>query len=323
MMRFLLTAAAALCLAGAAPPPALTDADRAEIVANAAKLLEDRYVDAALGRRLAAALRREASSWRAISDPAMFARTVSDWLRRASADGHLGLTFVPAGIDDTPGPVTLGEDMERWYGAGVNHGVERIERLPGGVVLLELTVFPPPTMGADVVAAALNVVAQGRVLILDLRNNGGGAETTSLLLGHLLPPGSPLSGGYDRPSETRSHRNSPDWVPGRRFGETKPVYVLVSRKTFSAAEAVAYDLQALKRATIVGERTGGGAHPYEFRRVHRHFALDLPEGKSINPITGGNWQGVGVRPDVEVPAAQALAKALELAAAANPTTAGS
>jgi C-terminal processing protease CtpA/Prc len=102
-------------------------------------------------------------------------------------------------------------------------------------------------------------------------------------------------------------------VPGRRFGPTKPVYVLTSHKTFSAAEAVAYDLQALKRAVIVGETTGGGANPFEYRRVHPHFAVDLPESRSVNPITGTNWQGTGVKPDVEVPAEQALDKALELA----------
>src|SRR3546814_11177292 len=76
------------------------------------------------------------------------------------------------------------------------------------------------------------------------------------------------------------------------------------------AEAVAYSLQALGRATIVGETTGGGAHPFEYRRVHEHFAVDLPEGKSINPVTGTNWQGTGVKPDVEVPDGQALDTAI-------------
>jgi C-terminal processing protease CtpA/Prc len=102
-------------------------------------------------------------------------------------------------------------------------------------------------------------------------------------------------------------------VPGRRFGGARPVYVLTSKNTFSAAEGFAYDLKALNRVKVVGQRSGGGAHPFQYRRVHPHFVLSLAEGRSINPITGGNWQGTGVAPDVEVPAEQALEVALKMA----------
>jgi C-terminal processing protease CtpA/Prc len=159
----------------------------------------------------------------------------------------------------------------------------------------------------------MTIAAQGNALIIDLRRNGGGAETANLMSGYLLPPGSKMSGGYDRPSNTYSIQTSPYWVPGRVFGSEKPIYILTSKRTFSAAEAFAYDFQALKRATIVGEVTGGGANPFEYRRVHPHFALSLPEARSINPITGTNWQDVGVKPDVQVPADKALETALQLA----------
>lgn len=98
-----------------------------------------------------------------------------------------------------------------------------------------------------------------------------------------------------------------------RFGGTKPLYVLISHKTFSAAEAFAYDLQAMKRITVVGEASGGGAHPYERRRLSDHFLIKLPEMRSINPITGTDWQGVGLKPDVPTTPELALDKALELA----------
>lgn len=300
----------------AAMPPQLSDADRRQVIATAATLLEERYVDPKLGRQLADQLRRSRDRWNGISDPKEFAESVTQWLRRESKDGHLGLSYSAEAIPENSSEGAFAAEMDRWYGAQVNHGVERIERLPGNIMLLDLRVFPPPAMGGDVIASAMSVVAQGDALILDLRNNGGGAETASLVLGYMLPGGSQLGGTYDRPTNTNRHYSSPDWVPGRRFGDSKPLYVLVSRKTFSAAEAVAYNLQALKRATIIGERTGGGAHPFEFRRVHAHFALDLPEGRSVHPVTGGNWQGVGVKPDVEVPADQALERAVELARAA-------
>ena len=123
-----------------------------------------------------------------------------------------------------------------------------------------------------------------------------------------------MSGEYIREGDVTVQRRTLPYVPGPRFGPARPVYILTSRRTFSAAEGFAYDLQALDRATIVGERTGGGAHPYENVRVGPHFVLGLPTARSLNPITGTNWQGTGVRPDIEVEADSALAVALRLIA---------
>lgn len=284
-----------------------------EVIGAAADAIEARYVDARKARGIAEALRRSGDRWTEPRSGEAFAKEVTAYLRSISGDGHLGLSYSGKPIPPQDGEAEFSAaEMTRWYGPQVNHGIEKIERLPGNVILLDLRVFPPPDMAGDVFAAAMTVAAQGDALILDLRSNGGGMETSTLLMGYLLEGGSPLSGSYNRPTDTRTHAVSPEWVPGRRFGSTKPVYILTSRKTFSAAEAVAYDLQALGRAVIVGETTGGGANPFEYRRIHAHFALDLPESRSINPITGTNWQHVGVKPDVEVPAEQALAKALEL-----------
>ena len=308
-----LMSALLLFLAAPAMAQSLTANDRAEIVANAASLIEQRYVDATKARTIAASLRKHGRNW-TTTDPEAFAEEVTEWLRRTTGDGHLGLSYSKDPIPEGAGEANFSAaEMEKWYGPQLNHGIEKIERLPGNIMLLDLRVFPPPAMAGDVFAAALSVVAQGDALIIDLRNNAGGMETSRLLMGYLLEGGQPLSGEYNRPANRHSAGVSPDWVPGRRFGSAKPVFVLTSRKTFSAAEAVAYDLQALKRATIVGETTGGGAHPFEYRRIHPHFAVDLPEGRSINPITGGNWQDVGVKPDVAVPADQALDVALKLA----------
>ena len=313
-MRLLIGLGLLASLTAASLP--LSEKDRREVIENSADLMEQRYVDPSLGRKIASKLRSSTNRWSGIGDPKVFAKSMTEWLRTESKDGHLGLSYSVEPIPAETSAPDFSEDMKRWYGPQLNHGVEKIERLPGNIMLLDLRVFPPSEMAGDVFAAAMTVVAQGDALILDLRQNGGGGETGNLLMGYLLPGGSQLSGQYDRPTDTTTYYSSPDWVPGRRFGSNKPLYILVSNKTFSAAEAVAYNLQTLKRATIVGERTGGGAHPFEYRRVHSHFSLDLPEARSTNPITGGNWQGVGVRPDVEVPADKALDRALELARAA-------
>jgi C-terminal processing protease CtpA/Prc len=160
----------------------------------------------------------------------------------------------------------------------------------------------------------MQVIAHTDALIIDLRRNGGGADTVALVASYLFDSQQPLSGIYHRPTGKTTQNFTLPYVPGAKFGGAKPVYVLTSKRTFSAAEALAYDLQALKRATIVGEPSGGGAHPFTYKRIHPHFVLWSVVEKSVNPITGKNWQGVGVRPDVAVDQAQALDKALALIA---------
>ena len=313
MTRLLISA----LLAGYATATALSPNDQSEVVRSAARVIEKRYVDPERAHEIARKLRDAESRWSHVTDPKSFAGAVTKWLREISGDGHLGLSYSEKVLPEQTGDESFSTaEMEKYYGAHLNHGIEKIERLPGNIILLDIRVFPPSPMAGDVFAAVMTVVAQGDALIIDLRKNGGGAETANLVTGDLLDGGKPLSGDYNRPTDRHSANISPSWVPGRRFGSTKPLYILTSRKTFSAAEAIAYDLQALKRATIVGEVTGGGAHPFEYRRVHPHFAVDLPEGRSINPITKTNWQDVGVQPDIPVPAEQALDKALELARAA-------
>lgn len=287
--------------------------EQVNVINAVATVIESRYVDEKEAHEIAKVLRRSQDRWKQPLSGEAFAKQATALLRSISKDGHLGLSYSEKEIPQDGGEAAFSaSEMERWYGPQLNHGVEKIERLPGNIILVDLRVFPPPSMAGDVFAAAMTVAAQGDALIIDLRQNGGGAETSNLLTGYLLEGGSALSGSYNRPTDTHTHATSPTWVPGRRFGSTKPLYILTSRKTFSAAEAVAYDLQALKRAVIVGETTGGGANPFEYRRVHAHFAVDLPESRSVSPITGTNWQGIGVKPDVEVSAENALNKALEL-----------
>ncbi|MEM8564438.1 MAG: S41 family peptidase, partial [Pseudomonadota bacterium] len=199
-----------------------------------------------------------------------------------------------------------------WYGAHRNYGVQRIDRLENNVGYLDLRVFAPLDMGGDTLVAAMNVLADMDAMIIDLRHNGGGmADAADLVASYLFDGGrQPLTGVYDRPTDTLTQRFTQPYVSGRRFGFGKPVYVLQSKDTFSAAEALAYNLQALDRATIVGEVSGGGAHPFEYVPLTDHYVLWSVTARSINPITKGNWQGVGVKPDIEVDADSALGAAL-------------
>lgn len=306
----------ALTLSSASMAAEVSVEEQRRALEQAGELIEARYVDVERVPAIQIALEELRDNVRGPREGAEFAALVTAKLRDVSKDGHLGLSYSEKPIaaqQDETNSLTLNDDFEQWYGAAVNSGVTRIEQHDDNIMQLDLDIFPPPAMGGDVVSAAMTVVAQADALIIDLRNNSGGAETVALVLGYLVPPGSPFMSSYHRPSESWTHRSVPEWVPGRRFGEDKPLYVLISKRTFSAGEALAYSLQAMERATIVGGQSGGGAHPFEYRRVSDHFAVDLPEAKSRHPLTGTNWQGVGVTPDIVVDPDDALEVALRLA----------
>ncbi|HET9865346.1 MAG TPA: S41 family peptidase [Steroidobacteraceae bacterium] len=304
----------------AAQVPAHADVglgERRAALEAAAQLLESRYVYPERGKALARDLRREiGAAWVRTANDVEFADALTRKLRAASGDGHFKVDF------REPGEAATGEaqfgaaEFEKFYGKAVNHGFEQVRRFEDNIGYLDLRVFAPPAMAADMASAAMTLLAETRALIVDLRRNGGGdGEMALFLAAYLLDHPTQMSGVYDRPSDTLTPASTPVWVPGRRFGADKPVYVLISRQTFSAAEAFAYDLQALKRVTVIGEPSGGGAHPFVYRKISEHFVLSLPEARSVNPVTGKDWEGVGVIPDVRVAADQALDEALKLARA--------
>jgi C-terminal processing protease CtpA/Prc len=170
-----------------------------------------------------------------------------------------------------------------------------------------------PAICASTAIAAMNVLADSVTLIIDLRDTRGGAPgMVALICSYLFGEPTHLDDIYDREAHTTEHTSTWTYVPGKRFIDT-PVFVLVSKKTFSAAEELSYDLKALKRATLIGETTGGGAHLVGPRRLDDHFFIEVPFGRFINPVTGTDWEGTGVAPDVEASAADALAEALRRA----------
>jgi C-terminal processing protease CtpA/Prc len=189
---------------------------------------------------------------------------------------------------------------------------------------LSLSYFEQGDEGARMVNAALDLLKDTDTLIIDLRaNHGGGGATDAALLGQLSRTPIPMARIVWRKPDggTEEMQRTPTRPAGEPLYADKPVFVLISRETGSAAEGFAYDLKASKRATLIGETTAGAANP-----TNRPFHLDygfrvfIPTGRVVHPITGGNWEGVGVAPDVETPADQALAEAYARAlAVAKPT----
>ncbi|HEX6341662.1 S41 family peptidase [Umezawaea sp.] len=291
--------------------------DTASIVTEIRALLVEHYVFPEVAAELDAVLhKRNTEGAYASADTAEeLGRLVTADLQSVNGDRHLRLKHHTDVIPDGDDAAAI-QEMTREAKLSLN-GVPRLRALDGGVAHLELAplLFPVEVSGGAV-AAALTLVAGAEALILDLRENrGGDPATVALVCGYLLDEPTHLNTMYFRDGETYSQSWSPAHVPGERFGGTKPIYVLTSPRTFSGAEELAYDLQQLGRATVVGERTGGGAHPRRGFRVHPHLEATVPTGRAINPVSGTNWELVGVGPDIEVPAEDALDRALHEALA--------
>ncbi len=160
----------------------------------------------------------------------------------------------------------------------------------------------------------MNFLAHTDALIFDLRDNhGGDPEMVDFMVSYLFRHSTHINDLTNRhDNEIHQYWTLP-WIPGTRFID-QPVYVLTSHGTFSGAEEFTFDLQTQKRATIVGETTGGGAHPAQGLPAGDHFFVGVPFGRPINPVTHGDWEGKGIEPDVRVSAADALATAEKAAA---------
>ncbi len=167
---------------------------------------------------------------------------------------------------------------------------------------------------AEIVIAAMSFLTNAQALIFDLRQCQGGYPDMIALVCSTLFGNDPvhLDSIYWRDEDVIQEYWTTPGVASVHF-EDKPVYVLISKVTFSGGEAFAYTLQARQRATLIGEQTGGGAHPGASYRIHPHFEAFIPIGRVINPITGANWEGCGVAPDIPVPAEQALELAYRMA----------
>ncbi len=269
---------------------------RRPLIETVTTLLTGNYVFPGDAERIAAVLRRTDSDH--LADDAEFAHAVTADLQSVNGDKHLRLLHEPP----RPRATTTG------------HGFAKVEVLDGDIGYLEITALRDPREFGDVAAAAMTLVADTGGLVLDLRRNrGGDPGMIALVCAYLFDEFTHLNDLHFRRDDLTVQFWTPPYVPGRRFGGSKPVWVLTSPATFSGGEELAYNLQQLGRARVVGEPTRGGAHPSTWHRISDDLVVTIPDGRAVNPVTGTNWEGVGVVPDVRVPAADALARALELA----------
>ncbi|MGW3818359.1 S41 family peptidase [Streptomyces sp. NPDC005046] len=294
----------------------LTQLRPAPVIDETARLLTEHYVFPETAEQLAGLLRQRLAEGAYDVDSAEeLGRLVTADLQSVNGDRHLRLAYHAEQVPPEQGAAALAA-MRRNFDTSLG-GAPRVELLEGGVAVMELApALFPLEWAAEPLGAALTLASSARALILDLRANlGGDPDTVAFVCSYLLDERTHLNTMYWREGERSEQSWSLPHVPGARFGGTKPLYVLCSDRTFSGAEELAYDLQQLGRAVVVGERTGGGAHPRDGWTVHPHLEATIPVGRSVNPVSGTNWEGTGVHPDIACAAADSLDRAHALALA--------
>jgi len=307
------------CAPASAAQARIDDAARKALLATLRARLLASYVFPDKAKLVAerVAAQEKAGAYSALADPAALAAALTRDLREPTHDLHLEVAYsaeaLPADID-APRPSPEAERMMRRYLKAENYGVRKVEALPGNIGYIDLRSFAPLPLARPFVSAAMALVADTDALIVDLRSNGGGdPATVAWISSYLFDKRTHLNDLYWREGKRLQQYWTRTDVPGKKFGGTRKVYVLTSRDTFSGAEEFSYNLKQLGRATIVGETTGGGAHPGRSHRLHPHLSVFIPNGRAINPITKTNWEGSGVTPDVAVASPDALAAAERLA----------
>jgi len=296
---------------------ALPAAERKGLIDSIGRALAESYVFPEKVPAIAAKLRfsERAGRYSGMTPPSLADAMNAD-IHSVVQDAHLAVQY-----SATPLPVrapdqepSAAERAERdAFFRSMNYGIRKVEVLEGNVGYLSIDGFLDAGKTASIIDAAMTFLSNAGAIVLDLRgNHGGSPETVALVASYLLPAKTHINDIYLREGNLTKQFWTNSIAENRRISDKVPVYVLTDKRTASAGEELAYDLQQLKRATIVGEPTWGGANPGGTVRLSDHFGIFVPGGRAINPITKTNWEGVGVRPDVPIAADQALTKAMDL-----------
>jgi hypothetical protein len=294
-----------------------------EVVFKVADFMKDCYVFSEIGEKMGEHIKtkHKDGEYDSYTDVKEFCARVTADLREISQDRHIFVFFSPNEAAEVAAYKGLLPDDERKRieeqnfesSKRENFGFQRVEVLDGNVGYLKLRYFPTVDDAAETCIGAMSFLSNTDAVIVDLRENGGGGGLVGFLSSYFFTSEKVhLSSCYSRASDSIEHSWTLPYVPGKRVPNVD-LYILVSSRTFSAAEDFAYSLQQLKRAVVIGETTKGGAHPVDVLIVKGSILTQISVGNSINPITKTNWEGVGVKPDIAVPAEEALHTAYLLA----------
>jgi hypothetical protein len=319
-----------LCLAAFGPraigqeanTATLDAATKQAIVDEVSSLLNKNYIFAETAKKMEEALRTglKNGDMDKFASPREFAQAVSMVLSTVSKDGHIGFAYNPGVAENirrlngrSEEEAQKVRELQLLASRRDNFGFRKVEQLPGNIGYVDFRSFSSLPAAGPTAIAAMNFLAYCDAIIVDLRQNGGGNPAQiQLISSYFFTQPVHLNDLFSRATDTTENYWTLPFVPGPKPADAD-LYILTSARTFSGAEEFTYNMKNLKRATVLGETTGGGAHPTNSAIVQRDFILRVPYARAINPVSKTNWEGTGVTPDIAVPASEAFDKAYALA----------
>lgn len=291
-----------------------------EVIQNLSKKLLAYYIFPDIAEDICAHLRKhfEDGTYRDITEGEALALALTTHIQEINQDRHLQVRWFAEPLPDHEGSMLNNqekvEELKRRARLG-NYGIYKVERLPGNIGYIDIRYFYRTSWGSgETIVAAMNFLANMTVVIIDLRKCRGGNPGAVALVSSYFFDREPvhLNSLYWREKDIIEQYWTLPYVPGKYMVD-QSVYILTSKETFSAGEEFSYNMQALQRAVLVGEITAGGAHPGSPYKLHPHFEAFIPNRRTINPVTGQNWEGIGVQPDISTTQDQALKVAYQMA----------
>lgn len=300
--------------------PALTTDEKNQVVDSIALFMADFYVFPDVGKAMGDTVKNNlnAGNYASISSYPEFAAALTEDLRGVSKDLHIGVRYAPEMIAmmkraEADENNTELDDMQKLKAAHSNYNFKEAKILAGNIGYLKFNSFMDASQAGPTAVAALNFLSNTDALIIDLRDNGGGSPSLiQLMTSYFFEEPRHLNSFYIREGDQTHQFWTLPYVPGNKLTQTA-LYILTSENTFSGAEEFTYNLKTMERATVVGETTGGGAHPVSPYLLNDNFTISIPFGRAINPITGTNWEGTGIEPHIKTTRTEAFDKAYTMA----------
>ncbi len=291
-------------------PPKIDSLAKIEVVNSICNSLINNYVFPDKAKVMTDFLKQQTQNniFRSVTDPNQFANEIQKALRSVNEDNHLRIEYNPRLEKDIikflankkGSNAILADQIKK--DEKQNFYFKKVEILPSNIGYIEFTTFAVPSPSArKTVHSAMQFISHTDGLIIDLRNNfGGNGEMLGEILSYFFPTKTYTGKTYNRIENkwTDSYiENKKEITNGLKLG--MPLYILTSRRTFSAAESFAYTLQSMKKAVIIGNTSKGGAHATRSFSMGNGFVAFIPYSREENVITKTDWEGVGVIPDIE------------------------